>query len=362
MKKTIRSYKFYHNSSKAWQAIYQSCRNAKKSIYIEQYIFEADIVGKSFIKLLSIKAKQGVKVKVLCDWFGSINLYRSRIPQDFKKDGGEIYFYRPISIWQLLRPSTWFPRVHHKLFIIDNKVAYVGSMCLDKSMLDWRDTAIRLNYNTVKDTVKYFEILWESCRSRKRPSSLKIELAQQKEFNFYANFPQDNNYLLCNEVLNRIHSAKKYIYMASPYFMPTKPFFSALKEAVKRGVEIILIIPKKYDSPFVYDLACSYYKEALRSSIKILRYKADLLHAKYIIIDDNWSTLGSLNFDYLSLRMNNELNVNISNLKAVAELKKQCLLDFKKSELVKLSQLMHKTIWRRLLGLMFRKLKKFILQ
>ncbi len=361
MKKAVRSYKFYHNSLKAWQAIYQDCKNAKKSVYIEQYIFENDDVGKNFIKLLSTKAQQGIKVRILCDWFGSINLYRSKILQDFKNNGGEICFYKPISIWQLLRPTTWFPRDHCKLFIIDNKIALVGSMCLDKSMLNWRDTAVRLNYSTIKDAIKYFENLWESCKLRKPSSSLKIKLEQKKEFNFYANFPRNKNYLLSDEVLNRIHSAKKYIYIVSPYFMPTPPFFSALKKAIKRGVEIILIIPKKYDSPLVYDLACSYYKEAMQVSIKILRYKANLLHAKYIIIDDIWSTLGSLNFDYLSLKMNNELNVSITNLAAIAELKKQYLLDIKNSELIGMNQLVHKTIWGKLLGFLFRKLKKFIL-
>lgn len=354
------NWKFYHSSSEAWKGFYQDCKQAKKLIDFEQYIIRNDKIGKSFLKLFIQKAKEGIKIRVICDWIGSITLTYSKLIKELRSHGGEVYFFNPITRWKLTNISTWFKRDHRKLIIIDSKIVYVGGICIDRRMFTCRDSVIRLTGDIALELQKQFDYMWQEVKSRKPKS--KCLTSSQNYDNFYCLINQAavNKKELSNALLERINKAKKYIYLTTGYFVPNRKFFVALKKAANRNVKVVLLVPEDSNIKIVNYTAIYYYQEALRSNIRIFTYYNSLLHAKCAVIDDNWATIGSMNLDYLSLIRNYELNIAINNKKAIEALKRQFLEDLKYSQELKINNFKRGSIFENLIGIIGFAFRKYI--
>jgi len=354
-------WQFYHTSNDAWQAMYQDCALAKKSIWFEQYIIQNNEIGKKFIELFIKKAKEGVKVYILCDWIGSFSLYRSPLVKELRNNKGEIYFYNPIAKWEIFKISSWFRRNHRKTLLIDTEITYVGSICFDQRMHSWRDSVIRLNIPAIAFTIEnYFRFILNRIHRNKIKLPFIENTAPTEGFECLINtirYTEKDIYLA---LLREIKNAKKYIYLLTPYFIPAKKIFNALKEATKRGVKVKLIVPESSDVLLVDYAAIYYYIRAIKSNILIYKYQPKVLHAKYAIIDDNWATIGSLNLDYLSIMRNNELNITITNQQAIAELKNQYELDLTHTRAITLQELHNRPFWQKIIGFIGLTFKQFL--
>ncbi len=286
---------------------------AKHSIDIEQYIFTTDDVGQKFIAALIAARQRGVRVRILCDGVGSEGVVFDTFDEsELERNGVEIRFFNPIRVlkfWNLLRFWSWFLRDHSKIMIIDGTVGYTGGVGIRADMTKWRDTHIKIMGPVVSAMTESFELMWKNVRAGKRIIGAWWQPLRDSSFQFLMNFPKPQQRYIYYEFLRAIRNAKKYIYLATPYFVPTMRFSKALKQAVSRGVEVRLIVPAVNNHTVVELASQSYYGLGLKAGIKIFQYGPDMIHSKTAVIDEVWSSVGSANLDNLSFLLNYEGNL-----------------------------------------------------
>jgi len=325
------SWKFSTTSEMAWESMLESCRNAKESIDLEQYIFGGGAIERTFADLFLAKVRDGVVVRLLFDAVGSFGFYRGALCRELKAGGVNVTFHRGIFMPSLKR---WFPlllRDHRKLLIVDGKEAHIGGVIITEKARLWRDTSVRVCGKVVKDLEKSFETVWQ--RSHKMdPVGQILSKNTGAEFSIAGNSFYLYDKDLYRSFLRHITSAKKYIYITSAYFSPNVEFRRALYYAHEKGVEVRILLPKKSDIFLADMLARRYFKRLLRHGVRIFLYTSKTLHAKSIVIDDHFASVGSCNFDWLSFWINYELNVMSTNHAFAEELKNIFLQDLKESE------------------------------
>ncbi len=325
MEKIKTNWKFYTTSEGAWDAMLERIASASLSIDIEQYIFSKDSVGRKFIDALKIASKRGVKVRIFCDEVGSFDLYQSNIKTELARENIEIKFFNSVVPWSTNRESIWYFRDHRKLMLIDGKIGFTGGICLSEYMNNWRESHVEINGEVVDEMIHAFEVMWYKRYYHPRYyfSKKKDGLHLEKpEFRYITNSPLPRKRYMYKELIKALTKSKKYIYLTTPYFLPDHKLLKTIIESKKRGVEIKLLVPEHPNHLIVDIGARTYFTYLLSHGIQIFLYKK-MIHGKTMVIDDIWSTIGSLNLDNVSLRYNFEANLVSTNSHFAAELKTQ---------------------------------------
>jgi len=230
--------------------------------------------------------------------------------------------------------SSWFLRDHRKILIVDGEVAHAGGVGIDDRMKHWRDTNVRMTGPVVSEMQAGFDRIW-TIPSRYKFSQHKPLFKTGEDFSFLLNSPQFRGRYIYHDLRKTIRKAKHYIYLTTPYFVPSILIFTALVRAAERGVDVRIIVPGSSDVRIADIATGSYFLLALNAGIKLYRYdEKRILHAKTGVIDDAWGTVGSANIDNLSMLLNFEGNVRSSNPAFIAELKQQFMDDISLSKLV----------------------------
>jgi cardiolipin synthase len=343
--RTVKWKLFYH-SSEAWESMLVDCEQAQVSIDLEQYIFEYDAIGRRFAELLKRKAKEGIQVRLLCDAAGSYNFYNSSWANDLAAHGVMIEFFNPISPWRVSNYSSWFFRDHRKVLVVDSHIGHIGGVGIHQRMHNWRDTHVRIEGPVVQELQYVFEQMWNRVREGKFFRFSKPFFASEsrggkpqaftKYFYFLTNAPRFHQRFIYHSLIDAIRGARSYIYLTTPYFIPDLRLVRVLRLAARRGVDVRLIVPDTSDHPIV-DLATqSYFWIMLKAKARVYLYHDHVLHAKTIIIDDEWASVGSANLDNLSLVFNYEVNLVGTNHTFVKELRDQFVVDLERSREVSL--------------------------
>lgn len=312
--------KFFLSPHETWAAMYDDCVNAQESIEFEQYIINNDEVGEKFAKLFAEKSRQNIKVRLILDKVGSNNMVSSPYFKEIRENGGDVYFYNPITWFNILLPHTWYPRNHTKTMLIDSKTAYTGGVCLAAYMHDWRDTQARFTGGIVEDVKTDFTNLLRQFKGAKRRLPSYIARASTGAFRYVVSRPHLGGSPIYREMLQEIKQAQERVCIASPYFLPPRRLRRALRNAVQRGVKVEIMSSEKTDVPLADCVGKSYYPQVIHFGIRVMLYQKSVLHAKYSIIDGKWATIGSTNIDYLSLTRNREANIILRDGQTVAEL------------------------------------------
>lgn len=298
---------------------------AKHSIDIEQYIFTTDDIGQRFIDALLAARKRGVAVRVLCDSVGSEGVVFDGFDErPLIAAGIEVLFFNPIrywKFWKLLRFWSWFLRDHSKIMIVDNHIGYTGGVGIRDDMKSWRDLHVKITGPVVAAMSEAFERMWRQVKAGKRIIGGWSRPVYESSFQFLMNYPKAHQRYIYYEFLRAIKAAQKYVYLMTPYFVPTMKFSQALKKAVARGVDVRLMVPKE-NNHYVVDYASkSYFGIGLSAGIRIFEYGPDMIHGKAAVIDGNWASVGSTNLDNLSFLLNYEGNVFSTDTAFVAAVK-----------------------------------------
>ncbi len=355
------SWQLYVRTEDAWQAMLNDCAKATRSIDLEQYIFLNDDIGKKFIDVFLRKAREGVKVRMLIDAAGSFSVYLSNLQKELKSKGIELLFFNPFPTWVISNTTSWFFRDHRKILVVDQSVAHTGGVCGQENMATWRDTHVRVEGPLVKLMAEGFERMWEGSLWKeffhfraKRPQILP------DGFGFYTNSPHYGQRYFYWSLLDAIRGARKYIYLTSPYFIPDRRMFTALRLAAQRGGDVRILTVHKSDHNFI-DFASSYYiSPATRRGIRYYRYSASMLHAKSTVIDGRWATVGSSNIDNWSFVYNYEANIVGTAPKFVEEIKNMFLSDLTDAKEVNYAE-WHRRPWlRKVLEKLARPLHRFM--
>lgn len=347
----------------AFGAILNAIDHARHTVNIETYIFNDDTLGRRLARLLLRKQREGVQVNVLYDAYGSMNTPAAFFDR-LRAVGVRVVAFHPIDPLKGGSLDNLNNRDHRKLVIVDGRIAFTGGINVssvyaapatrrlrehsDARM--WRDTDIEIQGPVVADFQKFFISHWRSQggarlqRSDYLPPLHAMGSQVVRALASESDMPQPQIYAT---LLSAINSAQKSIHITTAYFVPNEAFIKALTAAARRGVEVVLILPAHSDKAVVQAAGRSYYSQLLDAGVKIYERKNVILHAKTVVIDGVWSTVGSANLDWRSFRHNDEVNAVVLGGVFGRQMEAQFHRDLRKSRQINRWQWRRRSLWRR---------------
>jgi len=292
---------------------------AEKYIYLETFRVGNDVIGQRFNRALTIKAKQGIKVKLLIDYWGAGSADHSFF-KDLIKAGGEVRLFEKI------RYNTDFftkghRRNHRKLLLIDNKISWIGSSNLTGYNLNWRESMLRMKSKITHTFVKLFLEDFRMYNKYKFNIAYKTRLIKSEGFEIIRDVPSITFKRINQKLIRLIKGAKTKILIETPYFLPGFAIRKAMVDAATKGVEVIVIIPKRSDVNLIDILRNKYLGPLYQKGVKFNFYEPNNLHAKLILVDDETFAIGSSDFDYRSFRYMYEIMMFGTNEEIASQMK-----------------------------------------
>ena len=322
----------------AYPDIIHALKSAKKCIDLEFYIFRYDDFGKEIIEILKERSKNGIRVRLLVDGYGSIG-FGAKAFRDLRQAGVYAQYFAPLITFFYFFKANY--RDHRKMIVIDDEIAYTGGMNIGNEYLGradhghWRDTMIRIEGPAVRQMHTLFESSWR--RSTKKAHS---ELYPRQEISpadsggivsLIPSGPDTEWFAIQRVYLELIHGAEKRIIIQTPYFVPDSSIQEALINAALRGIDVQILIPKKPDHPIFRWIAMTYFGDLLRAGARIFEYQPGFLHQKVMIADDDLATIGTCNIDIRSFRLDFEVNLLLSDTQAIQHLLEDVRMDIEQS-------------------------------
>ena len=298
---------------------------ARHHIHVDVYIFENDALGRLVRDVLIDKARQGVEVRVIYDDVGSWST-DSEFFEQMRDAGVEVSPFLPVRFPQFAGKVNY--RNHRKIFVIDGEVGYVGGYNIatryvkGRDGMSWRDTMVRLTGNGVYGIQCTFLIDWYfvdrtmiSSRDYYPPlSSAPVKGCISQVVNgcisqVVNSSPSSPYPSIMHGYVRALIEAQRYVYIQTPYFMPTESVLVAMKTAAIGGVDVRLMVPRKGDAHVVAWASRTYLREIMEAGVKVYMYSGGFLHSKILVADDSMATCGSTNVDFRSFENNFESNV-----------------------------------------------------
>lgn len=330
-----------------------SIASAKHHVHVQFYIFMDDAVGRLLRDVLIDKVREGVKVRLLYDDVGSW-MAKNRFFREMREAGVEVYPFGEVKFAALAQRVNY--RNHRKVVIVDGKIGYMGGMNVAEryyrgvSWGRWRDTHIRIDGMAVNALQMSFFVDWYYATRELVDNPVyfpKMPPMGETVLQIVTSYPMGEWKTIMQGLLQVICQSRQYLYIQTPYFLPTEPILMALRNAALAGVDVRIMVPRHGDS-LLADLAShSYYKEVMTAGVKIYQYEAGYLHAKMILADDNFVTIGSTNIDFRSFEHNFEINAFIYDPKVARRMKHIYMEDLEKSTRIVLSEWKERPLWNR---------------
>ncbi|MDP5275588.1 cardiolipin synthase [Chengkuizengella axinellae] len=318
------------NGEVTFDEIIKSLQKAEHHIHLEYYIIRDDVIGRKIKNILIKKAREGVKIRCIYDTLGSWKLSKQYL-SDLRSVGVSIKPFLPLKIRFLNNHINY--RNHKKIIVVDGKIGFTGGINIgdeylgkDKKVGFWRDTHLMLKGEAVNALQYFFIKDWLFAANEKfNTEEYFIQDYKSKHQNLGAvqvinSGPDQKWVVMKNLFFSMIISAKKSIWFASPYFIPDEDILSALKVACLNGIDVKFIFPSNPDNRFVYYASRSYFLDLIEAGMKIYQYNHGFMHSKFIIIDQDYATIGTTNMDMRSFHLNFEVNVFLYQQNSVKKL------------------------------------------
>jgi cardiolipin synthase A/B len=330
---------YYFEGRPAFDAMLEAIRAAQHHVHLMFFIIQPDNLGKQFIELLAAKAKAGVEVRMLYDAMGSHRLHFGLL-ETLRQAGGKTSVFLPINL--LRRRLQINMRNHRKIMVVDGKIGFIGGLNIGDEYLGlnkyfgfWRDTHLRVRGPAVVDLQHIFVEDWSfaSGESLTSESTTGPYFTAQKVDGTYPlqiiDSGPDRDLKTIREItFAAIVKAQRRVWIASPYFVPDAGLLGALKLAAYNGVDVRLLgqhHPDKWTPQFA---AGYYWADVLRAGVQVYQYTKGMMHAKVMVIDDEFASVGSANLDNRSMFLNFEANCLLYSPQAVKNLEASFLKDF----------------------------------
>jgi cardiolipin synthase A/B len=318
-------------------------RDATRTINLEFYIYWDGEIGRKFAEALAEKARAGVAVKVILDAVGSAQMSRSLV-NFMARNGIDIEWYHPLR-WYTL--STLNHRTHRKLLVVDGRIGFSGGVGIADDWLGdadsknhWRDTVACVEGPVVTQMQSAFMDNWVKSRGELLTGLdyfPPLTVTGPHLTQVLKSSPTEGSSTVKLLYIISIVSAVKSIYISNAYFVPDADTTRALEGAVRRGVDVRVIVPGEFtDVPIVRQASRWHYELLLRRGIRIFEFQPTMMHAKTMVVDGAWTTIGSSNFDDRSFRLNDEVNINVYNDDIAAQMETMFHADLARCEEVTL--------------------------
>lgn len=329
----------YKDGKQAFKDKYAAIRAAKHHIHLEYFILRNDETGRTLIDILCKKAAQGVKVRLLLDGIGSLGT-RSLI-RKLQNAGGKTASFLPA---QLFSPRfTMGLRNHRKILICDGTVAFIGGLNIGDEYLGkvrtfgyWRDTHMKIRGPAVLSLQRVFAEDWDFAAKELISGDTYFPSPWSEgktQLQIVWSGPDQEENATREIFFAAFTSARKTLWVCTPYFVPDSALLTALIAAARRGVDV-RILTQSYPSDhwLTYWAGRYYWENLLNVGARVFEYKKGMMHAKIVIADGAWACVGSSNLDIRSLRLNFEVNGNILSAEDVKKVEEMFLEDQKHSK------------------------------
>ncbi|HEY0469203.1 MAG TPA: phospholipase D-like domain-containing protein [Polyangiaceae bacterium] len=364
------------NGSAAYPEMLSAIASAEQQILLEMYWFGSDTIGQKFAAALGAAAKRGVEVSIIFDAVGSVGA-SAEMFAELRRAGAKVIEYNPIAPWKRrFRLSRLTRRDHRKILVIDGKTGFTGGiniadywLPLDDGGAAWRDDMVRIDGPAVAGLSDCFTRVWERLRGRKlrlpdallqRPTPDSSRRTRLPAVRVLGQRFLRTQREISRAYLHYLRGADRRIFIANSYFVPDRRVLRALSRAARRGVDVRIIVPGQSDVDIVRHASRAVWGRLLRAGVRIFEWDESVLHAKTAVVDGLWSTIGTFNFDYMSLRMNLEVNVSVLDLHFAARLEASFLEDFERCREVSLVDFRFRPLGQRLLEYLAYRLRKFL--
>jgi cardiolipin synthase len=322
------------NGDETFPAMLKAIRSAKKSVTYLQYLYQDGAIAYEFAEALADRCRAGVEVRILIDSHGGSKMPQD-IPELWRQSGCGFEWFRRVRLFQFITPwelLRYNYRNHRRVLVIDGRVGFTGGHGVSQAWTGngrtdshWRDTDARVEGPIVQQFQAAFVESWRETTGNMLGGDLYFPPLRPAG-NIYAQVvkssPWGGSYETYILFLMSIRAARKSILFSNPYFLPDERMQEELLAAVKRGVRVVALLPGKIDHKLVYWASRSGFGPLLLGGIEIHEYQAALLHAKTMVVDGIWATVGSTNLDNRSFALNEEINLIIYDRAVAGRLEK----------------------------------------
>lgn len=353
---------YFPSGEKFYPSLVDDLQNAKNFIFIEYFIIDVDKTWASILRILEKKVSEGVEVRVLFDGLGSPYASSKKYQKYLRQQGIKVHPFSPLIPFFSTHQNN---RDHRKIVVIDGKVAYTGGLNISNEYMNvemqnnrfkyWKDNAIRIQGSSIQNLTKLFLEDWNIQVKKKhfKDSYNSIDDFEKYLHQDYPAFDCDGMIIPYgddasnkrdiaeNVYIHIISTAKKYLYITTPYMVIDNQLMDALIFAANRGVDVKVIVPSVPDHMITFYIGKTFLKTLVQEGVQVYLYQKGFIHAKTFISDDIVSTVGSVNLDYRSLFHHFECGAVLYNCPTTTEIKqdftetlqdctKMTLADYKK--------------------------------
>jgi cardiolipin synthase A/B len=342
------------NGDRFYPAMLDAIRAARDTVNFEVYIFEPDEIGRQFMDALSERARAGIEVRLLVDWFGSLKL-KPRHRRELAEAGVKVETFRPLNLRNLVRI---YRRTHRRAIVIDGRIAFTGGAAISKKWAgdvrtrhEWRDSMTRITGPLVGGIQSAFVENWVYCTgevlagarffppTEPEPGPCSISVVSS---------PSDAQQPIRLLFWLSFANARRRLWICNSYFIPDPRLRKAVVDRALRGVDVRILVPGNHTDAVPVQLAGrTYYGELLVAGVRIFEFQPAMMHAKTLVVDDCWSVVGSANLDERSMELNEENVTGIADEEFARAIAEGLEDDFARSREVTLDQWRRRPLWQR---------------
>jgi cardiolipin synthase len=307
------------NGKVTFEHIIAELEKAEKHIHLEYYIIDDDRIGNEIRRILIRKAQEGLEVRVIYDDIGCWSLSDQYI-QSLKNAGAHVFPFMPVRFPYFTSKINY--RNHRKIIVIDGKVGFVGGLNIadryisgSEELGPWRDTHLKIEGEAVYSLQSVFLLDWYFVSKRNLHHQDQyfppVEITERHLIQIVASGPDSDWSSIMQTFFSAIATAKSYIYISTPYFLPNESILTALRTASLSGVDVRMLLPEQGDSKLVHWSSFSYIGQLLDAGIRVYLYRKGFTHSKLMMVDDAFCSIGTANMDIRSFDQNFEVNALI---------------------------------------------------
>lgn len=330
------------DGEQTFDRIFEAIETARHHIHLEYYIFADDKIGNKLKKLLIKKRNEGVEVRIIVDDVGSWGLSK-KFFRELHAKNIEIFPFMEVRFPRFTSRVNY--RNHRKIIVIDGNIGFIGGINIADRYIEgikelgyWRDTHLQVGGDAASTLQVIFAADWYFITKQNLYGNTyfpPLTDAPGVPVQISASGPDYSWKSIEQAFFAAITSARKRIYIVTPYLMPPPELKTALKTAALSQVDVRIIIPERSDATLSKWCSFSYVEELLEAGVRVFLYQKGFIHSKYLLVDDCISSIGTSNFDFRSFETNFEANAFIYQKEFTSELEQHFLSDLQQSREVK---------------------------
>jgi cardiolipin synthase A/B len=328
------SVRILRDATENYPAWIQAIESAERWVHFETYIIHDDEVGGQFADLLIAKAQQGIPVRLVYDWIGTVGNASLRFWRRLSKGGVAVRCFNGPN---LDSPLAWFSRDHRKMISVDGKIAFVSGLCVGQPWLGyprkgigpWRDTGVEIRGPAVVDVERAFADTWTATGpalpADEVPEAGSVPEEGDISIRIVPTVPNLAGMYRIDLLLAAF--ARKTMWLSDAYFAGTASYIQALRAASAAGVDVRLLVPGVSDVPIMRAISRAGFRALLEAGIRVYEWDGPMMHAKTAVADGRWARVGSTNLNLTSWIGNRELDVLIEDERFAREMEEMFLDD-----------------------------------